>query len=72
TTVANPTPAAGRAAVDMLLQHDGSTSGRIGRGGLRTATDDRRTTAQVTLQTELVVRDSTGPAPGAVICEDKE
>ena len=47
TTVANPTAAAGRTAVDMLLQ--------IG--------DDRRTTAQVTLQTELVVRDSTGPGP---------
>jgi LacI family transcriptional regulator len=47
TTVANPTGAAGRAAVDMLLQHG----------------DDRRTTAQVTLQTELVIRDSTGPAP---------
>jgi len=47
TTVANPTSAAGRAAVDMLLQ----------------AGDDRRTTAQVTLQTELVVRDSTGPGP---------
>jgi LacI family transcriptional regulator len=47
TTVATPTAAAGRAAVDMLLQPD----------------DDRRTTAQVTLQTELVVRDSTGPAP---------
>lgn len=47
TTVANPTSAAGRAAVDMLLQHG----------------DDRRTTAQVTLQTELVVRDSTGPGP---------
>jgi LacI family transcriptional regulator len=49
TTVANPTSAAGRAAVDMLLQHG----------------DDRRTTAQVTLQTELVVRDSTGPGPYA-------
>jgi LacI family transcriptional regulator len=46
TTVANPTAAAGRAAVDMLLQHG----------------EDRRTTAQVTLQTSLVVRDSTGPA----------
>jgi LacI family transcriptional regulator len=31
----------------MLLQHG----------------DDRRTTAQVTLQTELVIRASTGPAP---------
>ncbi|MEV0719475.1 LacI family DNA-binding transcriptional regulator [Asanoa sp. NPDC050611] len=48
TTVATPTAAAGRAAVDMLLAHG----------------DDRRTTAQVTLQTELVIRDSTGPGPG--------
>jgi LacI family transcriptional regulator, galactose operon repressor len=47
TTVANPTAAAGRTAVDMLLQ--------LG--------DDRRTTAQVTLPTELIVRESTGPAP---------
>jgi len=47
TTVANPTAAAGRAAVDMLLAHG----------------DDRRTTAQITLQTELVIRDSTGPGP---------
>ncbi len=44
TTVATPTAAAGRAAVDMLLQHG----------------DDRRTTALVTLQTELVIRDSSG------------
>ncbi len=51
TTVANPTAAAGRTAVDMLLQqHD----------------DDRGTTAQVTLQTTLVVRESTGPGPYAV------
>jgi LacI family transcriptional regulator len=47
TTVANPTSAAGRTAVDMLLQHG----------------DDRRTSAQVTLRTELVIRDSTGPGP---------
>ena len=47
TTVATPTAAAGRAAVDMLLSHG----------------DDRRATAQVTLQTELVIRDSTGPGP---------
>jgi len=47
TTVANPTAAAGRAAVDMLLQHG----------------DDRRTTAQVSLATDLVIRDSTGPGP---------
>ncbi|MEH1126368.1 substrate-binding domain-containing protein, partial [Micromonospora sp. CPCC 206061] len=48
TTVANPTPAAGRAAVDMLLQ--------LG--------DDRGATAQITLQTELVIRESTGPYVG--------
>jgi LacI family transcriptional regulator len=47
TTVATPAAAAGRAAVDMLLAHG----------------DDRRTTARVYLQTELVIRDSTGPAP---------
>jgi LacI family transcriptional regulator len=47
TTVATPTAAAGRAAVDMLLQHG----------------DDRRATAQITLQTTLVIRDSTGPGP---------
>jgi LacI family transcriptional regulator len=47
TSVAMPTAAAGRAAVDMLLQQG----------------DDRRTTAQVTLQTELVIRESTGPGP---------
>ena len=51
TTVATPTAAAGRAAVDMLLQHG----------------DDRRTTAQVTLQTELVIRDSTGPGPASAL-----
>ena len=48
TTVATPTAAAGRTAVDMLLAHG----------------DDRRTTAHVHLQTELVIRDSTGPGPG--------
>jgi LacI family transcriptional regulator len=64
TTVANPTVAAGRTAVDMLLQHDGSWSTRVGRAGTRSINrDDRRTTAQVTLQTELVVRESTGPGP---------
>jgi LacI family transcriptional regulator len=48
TTVATPTAAAGRAAVDMLLAHG----------------DDRRNTAHIHLQTELVIRDSTGPGPG--------
>jgi LacI family transcriptional regulator len=67
TTVATPTAAAGRAAVDMLLQHDGSATPRLRRGANRTVTaDDRRTTAQVTLQTELVIRDSTGPGPHIV------
>jgi LacI family transcriptional regulator len=47
TTVATPAAAAGRAAVDMLLAHG----------------DDRRTTAHASLQTELVIRDSTGPGP---------
>jgi LacI family transcriptional regulator len=64
TTVATPTAAAGRTAVDMLLQQDGSAFARIGRGGSRTVSgDDRRTTAHVMLQTELVIRDSTGPGP---------
>jgi LacI family transcriptional regulator len=47
TTVATPTAAAGRAAVDMLLAHG----------------DDRRTTAQLNLRTQLVIRDSTGVGP---------
>ncbi|MEO3742474.1 LacI family DNA-binding transcriptional regulator [Plantactinospora sp. B5E13] len=64
TTVATPTAAAGRTAVDMLLQHDGAASARTGRGRSG-STDDRRTTAQVTLQTELVIRDSTGVGPAA-------
>jgi LacI family transcriptional regulator len=47
TTVATPTAAAGRAAVDMLLQPH----------------EEHRTAALVTLQTQLVIRDSTGPVP---------
>ncbi|ASW55260.1 LacI family DNA-binding transcriptional regulator [Plantactinospora sp. KBS50] len=66
TTVATPTAVAGRTAVDMLLQHDAPAGSRGGRaGGRGTAGDDRRTTAQVTLQTELVIRESTGPGPAA-------
>ncbi|MEV0428857.1 LacI family DNA-binding transcriptional regulator [Micromonospora sp. NPDC049836] len=61
TTVATPTAAAGRTAVDMLLQHD--SEGPRGARGRSAAAGDRRTTAQVMLQTELVVRDSTGPVP---------
>ncbi|AYY14491.1 LacI family transcriptional regulator [Actinobacteria bacterium YIM 96077] len=49
TTVSNPTLAAGRTAVDMLLQ----------------LSDDRRATGQVMLQTELIVRASTNPATGS-------
>ncbi|GGM06815.1 MULTISPECIES: LacI family DNA-binding transcriptional regulator [Micromonospora] len=63
TTVATPTGAAGRSAVDMLLQQDTDTPRRgVARS---TASGDRRTTAQLMLQTELVIRDSTGPAPAA-------
>ncbi|NJQ14310.1 LacI family DNA-binding transcriptional regulator [Streptomyces bohaiensis] len=47
TTIAMPTPAAGRTAVDLLLQ----------------AVAGGRTAAQATLETSLTVRDSTGPAP---------
>lgn len=44
TTVATPTATAGRTAVDLLLRHDGG---------------DPRVVARVTLQTQLVIRDST-------------
>ncbi|GGM39282.1 LacI family transcriptional regulator [Micromonospora sonchi] len=65
TTVATPTAAAGRTAVDMLLQHD-TEFPRTGRGGgAAVAVGARRTTAQVMLQTELVIRDSTAPGPYA-------
>ncbi|MEV4545304.1 LacI family DNA-binding transcriptional regulator [Micromonospora echinaurantiaca] len=65
TTVATPTAAAGRTAVDMLLQLDAEPP-RAARGiGTGTAAGARRTTAQVMLQTELVIRDSTGPGPHA-------
>ncbi|MBX7267490.1 LacI family DNA-binding transcriptional regulator [Micromonospora sp. Llam7] len=65
TTVATPTAAAGRTAVDMLLQQDTALP-RTGRGsGAAVAVGARRTTAQVMLQTELVIRDSTAPGPYA-------
>jgi LacI family transcriptional regulator len=65
TTVATPTAAAGRTAVDMLLQQD-TDFPRTARGGDATvAVGVRRTTAQVMLQTELVIRDSTAPGPYA-------
>jgi len=51
TTVATPTAAAGRVAVDMLLAPGG----------------DPPTSAQVTLRTHLVIRDSTAPPPTAGI-----
>ena len=50
TTVAMPTAAAGRAAVDLLIQ------------ALEAKGDDQAT-AETTLGTSLVVRDSTAPAP---------
>ncbi|MFB9235867.1 LacI family DNA-binding transcriptional regulator [Plantactinospora siamensis] len=63
TTVATPAAAAGRTAVDLLLQNGAGAGARGGRrGGLD---DDRRATAQVTLRTELVIRESTGPGPAA-------
>jgi LacI family transcriptional regulator len=49
TTVAMPTPAAGRASVDLLLQ-----AIEAGRNG-----DKRSGAAQTTLDTSLVIRDST-------------
>jgi LacI family transcriptional regulator len=65
TTVATPTAAAGRAAVDLLLPHDGPSSARPRRDGGSAIASHRRPTAQVTLETELVIRDSTGPGPAA-------
>lgn len=50
TSVAMPTPAAGRTAVDLLLHAIDSK--------------DDRAPAQTTLGTSLVVRESTAPAPG--------
>ncbi|MBB0244778.1 LacI family DNA-binding transcriptional regulator [Streptomyces alkaliphilus] len=49
TTIVMPTPAAGRTAVDLLLQ---------------AVDEDGRTAAQATLATDLVVRESTAAAPG--------
>jgi LacI family transcriptional regulator len=68
TTVATPTAAAGRAAVDMLLQQDiGPRIGRSGGTGHsrtgRAGNAPRRPGTQVILQTTLIPRDSTGPAP---------
>ncbi len=61
TTVSTPTVAAGRAAVDMLLQQD--IQPRAGRGAGQRDPDTRRTSAQVILQTTLIPRDSTGTGP---------
>src|SRR5262245_24663975 len=58
TTVATPTAAAGRTAVDMLLQHDGTA--RTGRGPGRAVVPTQRTSAQTTLPTTLITRQSTG------------
>jgi LacI family transcriptional regulator len=61
TTVATPTVAAGRAAVDMLLQQD--IAPRTGRTAGAHPASGRRTSVQVILQTTLIPRESTGPAP---------
>jgi LacI family transcriptional regulator len=65
TTVATPTAAAGRTAVDMLLQHE--SPARTGRGPSRPAAVPAartpRTSAQTTLPTTLIIRQSTGPGP---------
>jgi LacI family transcriptional regulator len=73
TTVATPSAAAGRSAVDMLLHQD--IQPRANRGPLSSADlaplrqaarlprDPRRTTAKVILQTTLITRESTGPVP---------
>jgi len=62
TTVATPTAAAGRAAVDMLLRYDSPT--RTGRGPGRPVVEHTiRTSAQTTLPTTLIPRQSTGPGP---------
>jgi LacI family transcriptional regulator len=62
TTVATPTAAAGRTAVDMLLSYDSPT--RTGRGPGRPVVEQHiRTSAQTTLPTTLITRQSTGPGP---------
>jgi LacI family transcriptional regulator len=62
TTVATPTAAAGRTAVDMLLSYE--SPARIGRGPGRTVVEQHiRTSAQTTLPTTLITRQSTGPGP---------
>jgi LacI family transcriptional regulator len=55
TTVAMPTAAAGRAAVDLLLREESSETTEEEGGGTRGI--------RLTLPTTLVIRDSTGPAP---------
>jgi LacI family transcriptional regulator len=64
TTVATPTAAAGRTAVDMLLSYD--SPARTGRGPGRTVVEQPiRTSALTTLPTTLITRQSTGPGPYA-------
>ena len=64
TTVATPTAAAGRTAVDMLLSYD--SPARTGRGPGRPVVEQPiRTSALTTLPTTLITRQSTGPGPYA-------
>lgn len=60
TTVATPTAAAGRAAIDMLLQQG---DGRRAKPAGADLAARSWATPQVTLHTALIVRDSTGPGP---------
>jgi LacI family transcriptional regulator len=61
TTIATPTDAAGRAAIDMLLQAHLPGRGRV---PAQLGSDNHQQQAvQLLLPTILVVRESTGPAP---------
>jgi LacI family transcriptional regulator len=60
TTVATPTDAAGRAAIDLLVEHEAAARAARGLGAETTTTSAVR---QIVLATSLVVRQSTGAAP---------
>lgn len=70
TTVSTPTAAAGRAAVDLLLQQD---QPRSGRGANRPVPEQHRPThAHLKLPTTLIPRQSTGPGPFALAAPDPD
>ncbi len=62
TTVATPTDAAGRAAIDLLIEHEAAARAGRGAGPESVATS---AVQRIVLATNLVVRQSTGPAPTA-------